>query len=291
MSDDGLINVEDDGPEVPATPPPAEPASPPAVEAAVEHPADHPAEVDAVEVGGQKYVPVGALISERKQRQAAEKEAAKVADLESYARDSKPYVEFLKANPGFLAQRQPQPPSGPQPDQPDPQSEQLAKTLDLYTPEGKPDVARAATIRHMMTTTAQQIAQQTIAPIHERTAQEESARNFYVALGYKDPSGRSPRQETLVSLWKSMSPQQTADKNVAAILTATALGMDYSQGKPAIQPPAQPPLISEGPGNTPRRPALSKLEQNIARERGMTEAKWAEHTTGFVSGRAQQLED
>src|SRR4051812_12249195 len=109
MSDDGLINVEDDTPAQPAEADPQslvggdglasdDPAVPPVASA------DHPAEVDAVEVGGQKYVPVGALISERKQRQAAEKEAAKVSELEAYARDSKPYVEFLKANPGLINQ-------------------------------------------------------------------------------------------------------------------------------------------------------------------------------------------
>lgn len=298
MSDEGLINVEDDGPDATAADVPAGGATPPvaaadqASAAPVEVAADHPAEVDAVEVGGQKYVPVGTLIEERKQRQAFQKDAAKVAELEAYVRDSKPYVDFLRANPGLIAQRQqPAQPAAPAGPQADPESEQLAKTLDLYTPEGKPDVVRAASIRQMMKSEAQQIAQQTIAPMQTENFQTKSARNFQTVLQIKDKQGRSPSPAALTQIWRTMSAEQTANPDVAMILGLTALGLDGVQHAPAPAAPSQPPLVTEGQGNAPRRANLSQLEQNVARERGIPEAKWAEHTKGFVSGRAQQLED
>jgi hypothetical protein len=290
MSDEGLINLEDDGPVQPPVSPAPSGEAPP-VAAAEQVPAAPPEEPeDAVEVGGQKYVPVGAVIAERKARQALQAKAERVDELEKYARDSQPYVEFLKANPGLISGRQPAAPT-PQPEHVDPQTEALAKTLDLYTPEGKPDLARAGTIRQMMTATAQQIAQATIAPIQEESAQTRSARNFQVALQIKDKDGRSPSQAALMQIWRTMPASQTADPNVASILALTALGLDsVHQARPPVAS-ALPPLITEGQGAAPRRASLSSLEQSIARDRGITEAKWAENTKGFAPGKANQLED
>jgi len=293
MSDEGLVNLEEDGPAVEAAFP-AEPAAAeaPATEAPVEAAAEQPAEVEAVEVAGQRYVPAGVLRElqeERKQRKELQKQNA---DLDAYARDSRPYVEFLKANPGLINGRQQQAqPAAPQQETADPQTEALAKTLDLYTPEGKPDLARAGTIRQMMTATAQQIAQQTIAPMREESDQTKSARNFQVALGIKSADGRSPSQQALAQIWRTMPASQTADPNVASILALTALGLDSVSTKPLPAAPAQAPLVTEGQGGGPRRPSLSAMEQSIARDRGMKEADWAANTKGFTPGRANQLED
>jgi hypothetical protein len=300
MSGEGLINVEDDGPDAGAVSVAASGETPPVVaadqaSAAPPEQADHPAEVNVVDVGGQKMVPAGVLaelISERRQRQALSEKAARVDELEAYARDSKPYVEFLKANPGLISQRnQPAQPQAPAAPTSDPESEQLAKTLDLYTPEGKPDVARAATIRQMMTTTAQQIAQQTIAPMREESDQTKSARNYQVALGMKDAQGNTPSPQALQTIWRQMTPAQTADPHVASILALTAMGLDRVNQKAPPAAPTSAPLVTEGQGQSPRRPSLSKLEQNVARERGISESQWAKNIEGFVSGRAQNLED
>ncbi len=88
-----------------------------------------------------------------------------------------------------------------------------------------------------------------------------------------------------------MTPAQTADPHVASILALTAMGLDRVNQKAPPAAPNSPPLVTEGQGSAPRRASLSKLEQNIARERGITEGQWAKNTEGFVSGRAQNLED
>src|SRR6185369_9155306 len=198
MSDDGIVNVEEDGPEVPAVEPVAE--TPVDAAPAEDAPADEPAEVEAVEVAGRKYVPVAAVISERKQRQAAQEEINRL----------KPYADFIEKNPDLVRRpAAPPPPTSFGPAPVDPQTEALAKTLDLYTPEGKPDVGRAQMIRTMMAQTATQIAQQQMAPVHQDRNQTASARNYQLALGYKDADGRSPSPEALTEIWRSMDPAQT----------------------------------------------------------------------------------
>jgi hypothetical protein len=227
----------------------------------------------------------------RQQNRELKGKAAKADELERYVNDSRPYVEFLKANPDLLKPRQQAPAAfGTPAPQVDPQAEALAKTLDLYTPEGKPDVARATAFNQMIRSQAQQIAQQTIAPIHEQNYQTESARNFQIALTVKDAAGRSPSPASLAQIWKTMPAHQTADPNVASILALTALGLDSVSQKPQPQAPGAP-LVTEGMGGNIRRPALSALEARLAKDRNMKESEWQDNTKGFVPGRAQQLED
>lgn len=280
MSDDGVMNVEDDGPAVPVVEAPAAP-----VEAApVEVPADPNAEPATVEVDGQVMVPLGALKAERQQRQTAEKELARV----------KPYAEFIEKNPNLVRPQAPQAPTTFGAPPPDPRLEGLAKSLDLYTTEGKPDLARASYLHGFMMQTAQQISQQQMAPLREENDQTKSARNFQVALATKDGSGRSPSMESLAAVWQTMPAWQTADPQVASVLTLTALGLDMvtKRGGPApVAAPGNAPIVTEGVTGAPRKASLSQLETNLARERGITDAKWAENTKTFQPGRSNQLED
>ena len=280
----------------PDAPPSAAPlATPPAAPPAAEPPpatpppeAEHP---DAVEVAGKKFVPVAALIGERKQRQAFQEKAARVDELEQFAREAKPYVEFLKANPDLLKSKDSAPPAAGAAPPADAQAELLAKTLDLYTADGKPDLSRANTMRTLIAQTAEQIAQRTVAPYQERSAQEQSARNFQVALSVKDANGRSPSPQALAQIWRTIPAAQTADPNVASILALTALGLDSVHVKAPPSAPEHAPIVTEGIAGNHRRPSLSALEKTIAQNRGISEEKWAEHTKDFTRGRPQTLED
>src|SRR6266446_7224290 len=98
-------------PDQPATPPAAPPATPPAPETPPTAPPAEDEHPESVDVAGKKFVPVAALIGERKQRQALQEKAARVDELEQFAREAKPYVEFLKANPDLLKPKEPAPPA------------------------------------------------------------------------------------------------------------------------------------------------------------------------------------
>jgi len=144
-------------PDQPAPPPGAPPVAPapppaPAPPAAPSPEDEHP---DSVDVAGKKFVPVAALIGERKQRQAFQEKAARVDELEQFAREAKPYVEFLKANPDLLKSKDSAPPAAGAAPPADAQAELLAKTLDLYTADGKPDLSRANTMQRARTIRSQ----------------------------------------------------------------------------------------------------------------------------------------
>jgi len=280
-------------PDQPAPPPGAPPVAPapppaPAPPAAPSPEDEHP---DSVDVAGKKFVPVAALIGERKQRQAFQEKAARVDELEQFAREAKPYVEFLKANPDLLKSKDSAPPAAGAAPPADAQAELLAKTLDLYTADGKPDLSRANTMRTLIAQTAEQIAQRTVAPYQERSAQEQSARNFQVALSVKDANGRSPSPHALAQIWRTIPAAQTADPNVASILALTALGLDSVNLKAPPAAPDHAPVVTEGLAGTGRRPALSALEKTIAQNRGISEEKWADATKDFTRGRPHILED
>jgi hypothetical protein len=128
---DEVVNLED---ETPAAIPEAAPEAPPA-EAG-------PAEVDAVEVGGQKYVPVAALIAERAEKKTL-KERASVADR---AGAGKRADAAVCAVPG-RASRADEPAAaagaGATATRGGRRSLQYAKALDLYKADGNPDIEKA----------------------------------------------------------------------------------------------------------------------------------------------------
>jgi hypothetical protein len=283
VSDDavGLTNVEDEAPvQAPAAEPPApEPAEEPAA-----------AEVEAVEVGGQKYVPLAAVIAERKEKQALKERAGRADQLEQTVNEMRPYVEFLRQNQGLM-QRQPAAPAPAQPDA-DPAVEQLARTLDLYTPEGKPDLTRAGAIRQMMSESARQAAADAVRPVRAQSDQERSAYNYRMAMT-SAPEGVDVDKGALTTFWQALPPDLTADPNVAMLVTLLAAGASSLKGKPAkVVPPANPPLQTEAAGgNQPARRALSGIERSVAKERGLTEEAYHKLASGFTPGRTNVLEE
>ena len=292
----GSMNLED---ETPASAPipiaeAAVQAPPPAEEAA--------AEVDAVEVAGQKYVPVRAVIAERKQRQAlqakaeqADQYAQYAAQLQQQINEAAPYVEFLRNNPHLLQPQQAQAPRSdvPAQAQPDPAAVTLARTLDLYTATGEPDVARAQQIQQLIGQTVQAQTQQAIAPIQQREAQAASSVNFGRALQVKDHDGRTPSADSLRSVWALLPPEDTANPQVAGTLAALALGLDRMRA-PGSAPIQAPPaaLQTEASGGLPQAaPALNRLEEALAKARGVKPTTWQQNTATFRPGRSNVLEE
>lgn len=296
----GGVNLEDDGPA--ALPEPVAGVEP-AVEAAPPaEPENEPAEVEAVEVAGKKYVPVAAVIAERKERQRLAPLADRAAALELEVANNRPWVEFLRANPHLMQQpqvRQPDPvPAAPTED---PDAVEAAKLMDFYTPDGKPDTARGSQWLKLQDRRNQRTAAEAVRPYQESAEQAQSNVNFQMALSLKDADGNSPSREALTQVWQQILKDPgglkiTSSREAAAFLAMTAIGMDRMTGKskPAttiVQPPP-PALVTEAPGGNPRqRPAMSGLEERIAKERQMNTATWLDRTKGFTPGRESILED
>lgn len=304
MSDDGVVNLEDDGPAIEADAAPApEPATEPATEPApaADPDGDRPAEVEAVEVAGQKYVPVSVLKAEREKRQQLAPLAQRAQQLEAWAQANKPYIDFLQANPDFLKPRQAEPAPAPADPTPDPAALELAKSLDLYDASGQPDLARAAKIQGLMAMTAEQKAQALVQPFQEQQTQRAAVENYQRVVAFAQQSGVD--KGVVDFLWQESAKQGAegmrlwANPDNARSLALMAIGAHsaYQQqhGKaapPAVKPPE--PVFTEASGGNPRsRPTLSGLEGRVAKERGMTETQWSENLRGFKPGATNVLED
>lgn len=281
------MNLEDDAPietppePVAETPAPVEPEAPP----------EPAAEVDAVEVAGRKYVPVQAVIAERKQRQELKAIADRVPQLEADNAAMRPYIEFLKANPQLMQPRQEQV-TPPLPSA-DPDVVELTQSMDFYKPDGTPDYDRGAKHLAMMDRRSERLNAKAVQPFREASLQEKSTQNFAKALAFKDLDGRSPDPQVLSGLWQRMKLEDTADPNVVGMLSAAALGMTGLVKRRTVAPVQPPPaLVTEASGGHPQaRQTMSRLEETIASNRGVSATKWQEATTGFQKGRPNVLED
>jgi hypothetical protein len=145
MSEEVAFNVED-GPAPPdPTPAPPEPQAQADGAGDSATPEPEPSAPD-VEVDGQKMVPLAALQAERENVRSLRERAARADQLETEWRNAQPYVQFLRDNPDLLKPRTaPVPAAAPSPEA-DPELVNLARTLDLYTPEGQPDAKRSAAL-------------------------------------------------------------------------------------------------------------------------------------------------
>jgi hypothetical protein len=291
MSDEDVIgtNLEDDGPaiEAPAPVAAAEPA--PAEPAAPAEPED-----EAVEVAGQRLVPLAALQSARAEAKTLREQAERAVQLEAQWREAQPYVEFLRNNRDLLIQRQqPEPTPAPQAPQADPDALEAARLMDFYKPDGTPDTDKGARWLALQEKRAERIADARVRPILQQTAQDQAAINFQRALQIKDANGETPSLESLQAVWQAMPPDLVADQRVAGVLAATALGLDRMRNPRKATVPTPPPaLVTENSGGNPRtRPVLSPLEERIASERGISATKWAENTRSYQPGRPAVLED
>lgn len=271
-------SLEDDPgtpPAAPPTPAAPEPVSEPVVAAPVA-----PVEPEGVEVDGQHYAPVAAVIAERQKAQTARGE-----------RDS---AQQQLAQAMQIIQNLQKPAAPPPPPAPttDPEALLYAQKLSLYKADGSPDVETASEILNIQTTRAQRAAQQTMQPMLDQSAQQRAAANFQRVSQMKDAAGRQINTDHLRSLFSMMKPEDVADERVAATLGLIVAGAQAVSGPQVIAPQAQPPVYTEASGGHPRsRPTMSALEETIAAQRGVAPDRWKDLTKGHIQGRPSTLED
>lgn len=287
MPDDVVLNnLEDDVP----VPEPVAPVPEPVAVA----PADGE-DIDPNAVDLKDETRVRGLLAELSRQRGTVRDlkakAGEVDQLRQAFNEAKPYVEFLRNNPTLMQQRQPEP---VQPQQDDPRALEIAKGLDFYTAEGKPDVARGAAHLRLLREEARAIAAETVQPMVQDTTRQRSAANYQSLLQMKNAAGQPlVTEQALRAVWGTQPADLTAQPEVAAWLAMAALGKetwDKSHTKHVPVPP--PALETEGSGGNARtRQTISDLEEGIVKERGMTAAKWNEHTKGYQAGRGNVLED
>jgi hypothetical protein len=293
MSDENLINVEDETPE----PAPVAEAVPeaPVVEAAapeVEEEIDL-ATVDPKDEGRVRGL-IAALAREREKTRSLKPLAERAGQIEEWYRQHQPYVDVLKANPDlFTGKQKPQAP--PQEEQVDPDVVEYAQTLQIYKADGSGqlDLKAAAKLLSIAENRAEKRAKAAVEPMQQQSYQQRSQANFQSALQIADSDGNKPNPRTLQAIWRNMPVEYTADPQVAGMLAAQALGLDSIQGRQKrVQPPGKPALDTESGGGEIRRQAsLTDFEKRVAASRGIKPETYAKLTEGFKAGRTNVIEE
>jgi hypothetical protein len=261
--------------------------------------AERDVETDTLEIpdssaegGKARYVPISALAGARAELKTlkGELKAAKdgsaraatleqqIAQLQQQVSQLTPYAQAYQA-----AVQQPQAPAA----EDDTEAVDLATALDLYTPEGKPDIAKAKRVLATMERKAESKAEAKVAPIHHQNVRQASAYNLQRALN-TDVNGQKPDPVILRSLWGRLDPSVTANEEQAKHLVIQALGMSVLQGKTtaraadgkftAAKEEIPPPLHVEKAGGRDTAPmmAMSDAEKKLAKEIGLSEKEYLE---------------
>lgn len=253
-------------------------------------PAAEPEPEGIIEVQGRRMVPVDALVKERgRVREATERairekeiaplqaKAAEVDNLRAALRDALPHLQHLQRHPELMEPPKPTPIEEQIPEE---EARAEAQDLELYDPQGKPDVSRARRIiarrRTEVMSAAQQAAQAAVGPITSQTAQTSSRDNF-VQMATKGRGRVDPA--ALASKWTQLPTELTQHPEVAELVLHAAIGEAVLGAR---QEPGRGPQASEasggrgGPGFR-----MSQLQQRIARSAGMSDEAFAKGAGGF----------
>ena len=288
MSEDLDVVDPDIAPPAPDPAPAADPAPEPAPPAEDEIP-------EAVEVQpGVRVVPVSVVQALRNELKALKPQAQRAQELEQQVNQYRPYAEFLQQNQHLLHPPQPAPAPVAQAD--DPALVEYARTLDLYTADGRPDTGRAQKLRDMTRQEAQAIAQQTVAPMQEATHAQAAAQNLQWMTSLKDANGQPLEEqfiiETVRSVYGNMSRTEAiktlADPNVAQVLANTAMGRQ-AMSKPfrpaPVAPSAAPLHVEAAGGNAP-----IQVSDTHTKRLGIGQADYVDRAKSYQPGKSNVLE-
>lgn len=296
---ENLINVEDDNPApaapVAEAPPPAAPEAPP-IAAAPEPAAE--ADLNAVDVRDEQRVRaiIGELSRLREQNRTLKPAAEKVAQLEAELNQSRPYLDFIRANPHLLQPRQPEPQTAPAKPAPDPDAEEAARLMDFYKQDGTPDVDRGARWLALQDKRSGRVAQQAVQPWAQQNVQERANANYGQLRAWSQQQGIRP--EIVDGIWNSARNepnglQALANPDSVRALALLALGAHSMATPKQPAPPAQPPVVTEASGGRVNVAAarLSPIEEQVLKQRGMTQTTYESLTKGFKPGASNVLEE
>jgi len=258
--------------------------------------------------GGVQFAPVKAVIAERTQRKEAQKQLAaiqeqltaaqqkaqKYDELAGYVDQARPIIEAVRSRPDLVEQaRQPRQESAPKPLS-DTEAVDYAKDLDLYKPDGTPDVDRAQRLAARQEALASRSAQAAIAPFQANDAQRASNTMKAQILAYKDGNGHTVDAGILNDLWAGVPAELSAKPEVAGVLYQMALGATVAAGKyKGTQPPGPPPVVpTESLGNRGAAPKdLDVFGQKFAKAADIKPSEFAKASGRYVPGQTNSLED
>lgn len=263
--------------------------------------------------GSDKLVPLSAVTTARQKLKEARTElktaregSQKQADLERQVQQLQGQIAQLRPYVEAYAQAQQQAQQPPQAEDTT-ELEEIARLYDFYKPDGALDLGRAKKARDREIQTAQQIAQQQVAPLAEMSVRDKSAFMLARAKNTVLPNGLKVDPAALDEVWRQLSPAITGTETGAieafrAALARSVMAMKPEQfsamGKPQGQPtrgangqftagqPLPPPMFTEPAGG--RDPQgwmpLDDADRKAIKAMGITEKEFMEIAKGMPTG-------
>lgn len=288
------LEVEENPVETPPPTPETPPAAPEPPQQAA--PAPDPDPDGTIEgSGGVKFVPLGAVVDLRgkvreKDTVIASKDtelAAAKAELEQVRgawNTVQPLIQQIRQQ-----QAQPSAPAKPQVNE---AALNYAKYLDLYKPDGTPDVERAQRVLDLNAAQAQEVARAAVQPLYQSTAQQQSAANYTAAANYTDKNGIKVDQAILQDIWNKVPKEMSANPDIAALLYKVAKAETLDAGKWKPQTPAPPPpIVTESLGGGASVPKeLTYQDKQMMSAANIKPSDYEKISSNFKPGQANSLE-
>lgn len=282
-------------PEVEAVQPDYEPAPEPGPD----EPLDPEIEAQVVAIpDGDKMVPLSALTALRAKMKGTKSEAARAAELEAELAQTRAHYAgqepVIQAAQALLAAKQAQNAAAQAAQAPpvDPayveELRAVARDLDLYTPDGNPDLVRAHRIQSRQAAQAQQMAAAATQPMIHQQKVSAAMRMLEVAKQTKLPNSEERADPDLLDqLWQRVAaqpgglemlatPEQAIHVwNQAYTATRARQALSPKAAAPVTAAQVGAPMFSEKSGGGGGRPmALSAMEAKAAKDMGMSEAEY-----------------
>lgn len=251
---------------------------------APEHPPEPTPEQMAVEVerpgGKQSMVPLGALKEERQARQALQ---GKYGQLEATVQQLQ---QELALHRQYLERQQPPAPPQPQPAQPDPVDQEaleFARLMDLYLPNGQPDLMRARRALEMSERRAEAKVRAEVEPLRQTAASGQAAALRQQAYDAKDRYGRPVASKQAIDQVFGIVPPHLLTEDTARFLLLVASGVEGTNRAPQQNP--APAFTETSGGRVGASPGgYSEAERFAMKRLGMSESEFNKMVPTDASG-------
>lgn len=240
--------------------------------------------------------PIAAIVALRRELQELRPLAKKAGELKAELDASRPFVEFVKANPQLLQPHVQQAP--PEPSKADPAVEQYARRFDLYTADGKPDIERAQAIIEENRAMAREEARKVMEPVETQTLEQRAIANLQWMENLTDANGQKLERgaieavvgQIMASMPRAQALKTLASPDVVQVLADTALGRQARTKKAPVAPPANPPLHIETAGGG-SGPVITDSSRRLARAAGISEKQFEASAKNFKPGQYNSFDE
>lgn len=274
----------------------------PETETTVEEP-DAEAAALAVDMGGNKMVPLSALIAAKKDGKAARdrvKELEPIAEsatrIGTQLQSAQPIIDAVLNNPRLRAEAlryangtRTSADTTDQPDDPD--AIAMAEEMGFYQADGTtPDAARGARVLAKLDARHGKQTDERLRPLASVTLGGKAESNIRAALAATDGDGTPwATRESIEEVVKQLPRELLADPQVADLILNNAIGIDRRKGR--TPKPQDEPLFLErqGGGTRTREVPLTAFEQRHIQASGISEKEYRAASAKVATGRSIEL--